>query len=338
MKFRFRFLFFLLISISLSCEKKNIDLDDLMQDSPWGPLQQKSPEQCPNDFDSNEITFKPAPPEISKTEFLNKPYAKNYFEKMLISSPKSLIEFLHRQKLMVFKAEDSKNTCSIFKNLNTMPSFLKSNWDNQNSNAKNDQHKVMGLFFAEYIKYSNRVELSRKAIILRDSSSKWHLVHESMHYFFAVQRLGEDLAFPDDMNQKWQSANESLKKSTALIQNQQDTQNLKNWTKAADNFFELSKLKDSRTTLEEFMIENMLIKAYVQNQFISTDRDSAIQAFYYLESQYLLVRPAYAKLLEQALSIKTKSNSTDADTLIKKIEDFLSHLDNEYYFVKQSLN
>lgn len=328
---------FLLLSCSQKTEKSIFQHPKTPWDQNLDKVDFSRCQNSPNDGDDFKINNL----NIEKTKFLKKSYPLNNFNSALSASASSIVNFLHKTGVSVFKIKDS-GECQFFGELNKAPSSLEEIWHNENAKIKTEKLKIMGLFFAEYSKVGKQSRIKQKAIMLRSTSNKWHLVHEALHFFFAEQRQKtEPFLFPDDLTEFLNQLNAKRTDLIKKIKESPKDQDLVNkWVNLTNEYFEHVVLRDSRTVLEEFVIEGMLIKASLSGDFLGVDVNSLTQGFLQFQNQYMRAKTIYTDFFKEIKDLKQNvelEEEKQFNKLLKRVEKFISDLDNEYLEIKNQV-
>jgi hypothetical protein len=255
-----------------------------------------------------------------------------YFGKLLNIYPlagiisadlESSFEFLSKAPLKVYKVPSDKGGCKNYSSLQLAPQAILNEWDKLNSAMGSKDAFLLGLFLpAKKVKQITGFG-RQPAIIYREDTEKWTLVHEFMHYLFNFQREshGEDvlknqeeiMRIGEEFDQTMNGASQEdlkdpvfIKKVSLLFMKHENLllNHLKNFP------------------LEEMTIETNLIAMFDNNTLNYTTEYSRLGAAWYIQSSF----KTFAELINQESEAHDKVKQYAIDLyltdLVTQFEDF----------------
>lgn len=116
-----------------------------------------------------------------------KPFNATYLQAVLTTSIDESLKFIDRTGVNVFKVPSDKSGCDAIASASNLTVGLQSKWNALTvDDAKNDQF-TLGVYLP---KQSENIEAldDKAAILVRENTNRWTLVHEFMHHLFMIEQ------------------------------------------------------------------------------------------------------------------------------------------------------
>lgn len=313
----------LLLLVMLSSCSHNSDEpknDELVDE--YGKSAQASCAISPNVGDNADLSLVKNK-DISSGLF-DKKYDKNWLKMVYKTSGYETHKAIATTDVDVYRLQLSGRGCSYFSFLSDAPSDLDSRLSIFRGDEK--QGKVLGVYLG---KSDDTVSLKNKpAIVLREKTDRYTLVHEFMHHNFDFHRQGQGQQFEMELKNEFRTQRlvfNSLKRKYLSSKSEKDLNELNK------SFLDLAKVYDKMMVnyfLEEVAIEDILGRMYEENSLTNVSYLSYINGGYYIRSS----RDNYKEFMQDLID-KVDDSDLKYLPLIQKsldqIKDMISKRNKE---------
>ncbi len=200
---------------------------------------------------------------ISKAYF-GKEFNKNYLEAISSASVEATLRFVNQTGVTVYKSsliETEYCSSSLFSSASTMPQDIQDKWTTsiqQIDDKDGDDGFVLGLYLPPTKSHLFPSLHSSGAIIIRENTNRWTLIHEFMHHLFML-RSREKGYDPDVSLINFSKNFENLKSILA----REDISIIKMATDAVEPYLNFVESLDEQ--LVQFPLEEMTIEAVLKD-------------------------------------------------------------------------
>lgn len=230
---------------------------------------------------------------LSKADF-DKEFNAAYLDAIGTANIPNTLKFIQQTGAVVYKSSlIPTKGCSqnLFTEASPMPSDVQSRWDAANGTTESDTY-ILGLYLPQN-KETDAPSLKRNAaIIIRENTNRWTLVHEYMHHLFMVRALQQGYS-----DAQTNSVFKSSLDEVTQISNRTDISKAEMAALSALPYARLAKALDTKLihyTLEEMAIEARLQQALSQgrlkyvpknsNWYIAQSGKSALEIYAAIEN------------------------------------------------------
>lgn len=260
---------------------------------------------------------------ISKVYF-DKEFNQSYLDAVASANVDSTINFVNQTGTTVYKSSmiDTKQcSSSLFVGADVMPKDIQNKWDAAIKQTEDTEGFILGL----YLPHTNSSLFpslqSNAAIIVRENTNRWTLVHEFMHHLFLIRSAEQ--GYDQDMSTiKFSKGFEELK--AALDRKGiSDSELAQGVAEPYINFAESLDERLIHFTLEEMTIEAILKEAYNNNKIKYAPSNSNWYIYSSAEAalkNYKLIKDL-GEQIYLALPSSKDSLRTKITTILDKVRD-----------------
>jgi hypothetical protein len=262
------------------------------------------------DYDTKSCQFSASEGERAYENLLNtesivttsfgKEFNENYFTAIAKASIENSILFIRQTDVELYRASAVPTkacTRSLFANLNPLPADIQGHW---NSLGGSDPTIIiLGLYLGEAQEHLRSTE-TKAAIIVRENTNRWTLVHEFMHHLFQLRMTekGIDVEKVKDefvsIASQWTDFNE-YRTYTA--------EEMRSKVKAWNQLIDKGVLVYSSYTLEEMTIEKYMKEKFATGQLSYVPADSN----YYIYASGKKAASIFSKMKSEATALQRKA-------------------------------
>lgn len=262
------------------------------------------------------------------SDFFGKRYNRALLEGVLSASDLDTESYVSQMGVQLFKIPylGTDNTCLFHHSLSEAPADFREVWDEAAGGDHGGGH-LDGLF----VSYLDNTGQAGEAIMVRETSSRWTLVHEMTHANFHRQRVAdgtlEGLELRDAVTK---SADDYEQAFTNYKYGGHRSQDLAALVTAADSRAKLLYQALVQGPLEEIADESLLLEEWSAGRLQYVSNDSAVNASWYIHyshTQALQQLNDYQTTVQEAADY-VKANPPDASVAesndFQKIYDYIA--------------
>lgn len=276
------------------------------------------------------------------SEYFGKVFAEDQLKSALPSSAFTIAKDLFDSGVEVHQVpSNSDPTCRYFDFLTEPPQVAQKNWNDANA-FSTPTSQLLGLFTTIYSRDNNTQSgfLTEPTIMVLDSTQKWTLLHEMAHYLFAQARVvTPPLVFNSELDTRITQRRNEIQRQLRAYDQSPSAQTALAIVQSYRLFFDDNFELDSRTALEEFTIESMLLE-YSAQDLISgivknEDEKNAIQ---YMKSNSRLVLATYDSLISRLLRLERDTFESKWPVAGQRVLSLVRRIQEEVQFIREKLN
>lgn len=197
-------------------------------------------------------------PQVTVANFQKK-YDRNWLKAVSATSGLETARVVENAGAQLFKVSTTTNGCSFYRFLNPAPSDLRKMWDDSAGGAAG-AGSVLGIYLPVSSKYPSTQ--TKPAIMVREVTDRYTLVHEFMHHNFSTHTLNQSGISDDQLKSQIESL---IEKITLQQKTYQTDRSLENAKQMASSLIQFGNAFDQlmvRYTFEEMTIETVLGHEY----------------------------------------------------------------------------
>ncbi len=339
-KFNKTLICFLLFNSLIACSEQKTTKK--LQDKPTSTIATYDTKSCKYELlegDSADFTLVESV-DFANTHF-NKEYNQAHLNAILTTNISASIDFINQTGATVYKSSPiASEICQkpLFAQATALPNDLDTIWSNATGSHQDKDSLILGLYLPKTFDQTSPSLNSSAAIILRENTNRWTLVHEYMHHLFSQRAI--ELGY--DQNYETSQLNSAIYEMRRIAQDPNKSDSSKTLL-LAQPFSRYAKGIDNQMihfSLEEITIEATLKKLHSQgslkyvpsgsNWYISVSAEKAIENYKAVEDlgYALLLELPYNAIKERELLLDALSNITER---MSEIESIRSEFPKEYY-------
>lgn len=265
--------------------------------------------------------------------YFGKEFNQNYLNAVSDASVDATISFVNQTGATVYKSSliDTKEcTASLFAGANSMPTDVQKRWDEANKTTEGTDSFILGLYLPRTASYSYPSLNTGAAIIVRENTNRWTLVHEFMHHLFMLRSTEQGYDQEID-GAKFSQAASDLQ----AVLDRKDLSDSELALKAVEPLARFAEGLDSRLvhfTLEEMTIEATLKDSYESgklhyvptgsNWYIYSSAETALKNYKIVDDLAFAIRLSlpYDKTAERATLVNISNKINERKAAIYEIK------------------
>lgn len=125
-----------------------------------------------------------------KSSYFDKEFNRAYLEAVSKASVSETIRFVNQTGATVYKSslvETKECSSSLFADANSMPSDIENKWNEATKTTDDSDSFVLGLYLPKTDSSKYPSLYNGAAIIVRENTNRWTVVHEFMHHLFMLR-------------------------------------------------------------------------------------------------------------------------------------------------------
>lgn len=245
--------------------------------------------------------------------YFDKEYNLNYLSAVYASSVENTLDFVNQTNVTVYKSElIPTNLCSssLFASARPMTKDVKQRWNSANAGLEDDS-VILGLYLPQTDSTLYPSLNKGAAIVVRENTNRWTLVHEFMHHLFKVRAA--ETGYNDD---KAKAEYSSLADVVEKIAQDKSLTDEQKYIKIARPFIDYVKAADvvyRQYFLEEVTIEATLKDAWTAGQlkYVPTEEGN-----WYINKNAKTALKIYTNLDEGLVEINKALTVAQANEII----------------------
>lgn len=333
------FSFFLLNSL-IACSDKKLSND--LRDKPTSTISSYDTKSCKYELlEGDSADFSLAESADFTSSYFNKEYNQAHLKAILTTNVNASIDFINQTGVTVYKSSPiASELCQkpLFAQATTLPDDLNTIWSRATGSNQDDDSLILGIYLPKNYDQTATSLQSSAAIILRENTNRWTLVHEYMHHLFSQRSI--DLGY--DQHLELNKLNSAILEMRRIAQDPTKSES-KKIALLAEPFAQYAKGIDNQ--MIHFSLEEMTIEAILktlQNQgslkyapsgsnwYISVSADKATENYKTVEDlgYKLLLELPYNAIKQRELVIDALAVITER---MKEIESIRREYPKEHY-------
>lgn len=339
-KFNRTLIYFLLFNSLIACSEKKPTKN--LQDKPTSTIANYDTKSCKYELlEGDSADFALVESVDFANTYFNKEYNQAHLNAILTTNISASIDFINQTGATVYKSSPiASQVCQrpLFAQATTLPKDLDTIWSNATGSHQDKDSLILGLYLPKTSDQTSPSLKSSAAIILRENTNRWTLVHEYMHHLFSQRAI--ELGY--DQNFETSQLNSAIFEMRRIVQDPNKSDSSKTLL-LAQPFAQYAKGIDNQMihfSLEEITIEATLKKLQNQgalkyapsgsNWYISVSAEKAIENYKAVEDlgYTLLLELPYNAIKERELIVDALSNISER---MSEIESIRSEFPKEHY-------
>lgn len=280
---------------------------------------------------------------ISKAYF-GKEFNQNYLDAVASTSVDATINFVNQTGTTVYKSsliDTQYCSASLFVGADIMPKDVQSKWDDAMEQIDGKEGFILGLYLP---RTSSKLLPSlnvNAAIIVRENTNRWTLIHEFMHHLFLLRAAEQ--GYDQDMSKV--KLSKALKELMDAL-NRKGISDSELVLGAVEPYITFAESVDDQLihfTLEEMTIEATLKEAYNNNKikyapstsnwYINSSAEMAVKMYDNIKE---LGEQIYLELPQSKDELRTKVSAILDKVRDRKLE--IAQIKQKYPYYEQSLD
>lgn len=331
--------FFLLNSLIACSEKK---LSNNLRDKPTSTVASYDTKSCKYELlEGDSADFSLVDSVDFTSSYFNKEYNQAHLNAVLTTNVSASIDFINQTGATVYKSSAIASAlCQkpLFAQAKALPTDLDTIWSTATGSHQDQDSLILGLYLPRNFDQTAPSLQSTAAIILRENTNRWTLVHEYMHHLFSQRSI--ELGY--DQNLETSKLNSAITEIRRIAQDPTKSESRK-FVLLAQPFAQYAKGIDNQMlqfSLEEMTIEATLKKLQNQgslkyapsgsNWYISVSADKATENYKTIEDlgYKILLELPYTAVEERELIIDALAMAAER---MKEIESIRREYPKEHY-------
>lgn len=222
----------------------------------------------------------------------------------------------------LFKVSTTIEGCSFYRFLNPAPSDLRKMWDDSAGGAAGGG-SILGVYLPVSSKFQSTQ--TKPAIMVREVTDRYTLVHEFMHHNFATHPLDQNAISDDQLKSQLESLIQKLILQEKTYRTDKSLENAKQMAKTLAQLGYAFDQLMVRYTFEEMAIEAVLGQEYENGNLKHVTELSYINGGYYIQANSKRYNSFSDSILETADQI-SNAVSDDHRPLIAEVKSLLQKI------------
>lgn len=180
-----------IINSLVSCAKH--DRNKNLQDKPTNTVAKYDTQSCKYDvLEGDQADFTLSDTNDFTASYFEKEYNKAHLAAILSTNVSNTIEFINKTGVTVYKSSPiASQICQrpLFAQASELPSDLEKIWKMANGDHKEKDSLILGLYLPQDFDNTSTSLKKSAAIIIRENTNRWTLVHEFMHHLFSQRAI-----------------------------------------------------------------------------------------------------------------------------------------------------
>lgn len=331
---------FLLLNSLIACSEKKLSKN--LQDKPTSTIASYDTKSCKYELlEGDSADFSLVESADFASSYFNKEYNQAHLNAILTTNVSASIDFINKTGATVYKSSAiASQVCQkpLFAQATTLPKDLDTIWSTATGSHQDKDSLILGLYLPKSFDQTSPSLQSSAAIILRENTNRWTLVHEYMHHLFSQRSI--ELGY--DQNFETSQLNSAIYEMRRIAQDPNKSDSSKSLL-LAQPFAQYAKGIDNQMihfSLEEITIEATLKTLQNQgslkyapsgsNWYISVSAEKAIENYKTVEDlgYTLLLELPYNAVKERGLVLDVLEKITDR---LSEIEAIRREFSKEHY-------
>jgi hypothetical protein len=329
-----RFLIVALTAFNISCSK---DSATVTQGDRFGLVNHGECYVSP--IDGDNLPQKSLDLSYRKTGYFQKTLALGHLNSVMATSGRDTWRYITGLNIPIYKVQENPEArCRYFAALDPAPEDLKATWDGFST----DGGTLLGLYSNSLSKNTStgEVKITDKAILVREDSERWTLVHEFSHYLYSESRTQQNgLQFPREVRDDLKVLRRKIRKLKDDLEEDPTQEKALSLLYNLDKFFEKTHQLNVQGPLEEFAIESYLLEKHSEGvlKYINVERDPT-NAINYMRFNAFFVMEPYREFLGDLKAINREFISEEWPRAQRRFKELRNHVRQIMSFVEDKLD